>query len=577
MIFTKLKYLFCFLTAFFALGTCVKIACAQDIPGSVDPTKIQNQIPNYQSPRDSDLGNLVPLSSDIKLETPPEPLDGFILTALEIEGGTVFTSEELKEIYQNFLSKKADFATIKYIADKITMRYHEKGFFLSRALIPEQDIEGGRVKIVIVEGYISEISVQGVDSAALLQKDYFKLMGAATNSIKMMRPLHAGKLEEILLLLSDLPGVRVKALIEPLPPERALPGAAGMVLNLERRNFDAALAFDNSGSRFAGPFMATANAAVYNVISAYDTVSLSAAGSLPLSEVKVLKAGYTIPVSLHGTTLGMQAGYSDLVPGHTLKQFDVKSDSKNFSFNLTQNFIRSRERNFSASIVFDAVNTKTDYLGEELYDDRIRSLRISGQFDTIDRLNGVSFANVTLSQGLDILGARETGSTNLSRQTGHSDYKKIEVDLNRIQQINQDWQLYGALSGQYAWDPLLSSEEFGYGGQSLGRGYDPSEITGDHGISASLELRYQGMPAYKEVNYEPFLFYDIGKVWKPDAAKADQIVSGASAGAGLKFNYNDRFSGDFTAAAPLTLPASDPPGYTKDNGVRFLLRINWKF
>ena len=40
-------------------------------------------------------------------------------------------------------------------------------------------------------------------------------------------------------------------------------------------------------------------------------------------------------------------------------------------------------------------------------------------------------------------------------------------------------------------DELLSTEEFKLGGLTFGRGYDPSELTGDSGLGTALELQFQ--------------------------------------------------------------------------------------
>jgi hemolysin activation/secretion protein len=558
---------------FYAMG----FAQAQDLPGSVDPVRVQDRLIPPQALPQTKTPDFLPPEDQEDLSAPAPASDGFVLEALDIEGSTAIDPQELFSIYESYIGEKTNYEIVKYIADKITLLYRKKGYFLSRAIVPEQDIQNGRVKIVVVEGYISDIRIQGNAADAILKKDYFQLFQKITEKIRASRPIHGAELERQLLLMKDLPGMNVHAVMEAITYKEAAPGAVGMVITIDYAPPSFTAAVDNFGSRFAGPIQLATGASFNNVVSAFDTVSLNVAAALPLSEVKTVAASYTLPVSSFGTSIGFQAGYSDLVPGYTLEQFEVESTSYNTSLSVMQRIIRSRQQNFSVSAVFDTVNVTSDYLGAELYDDRIRSLRISGLYDRSDSWNGVSAGNFTLSQGLDILGARETGSFNLSRATGHSDYTKIELDVSRLQQIGSVWQLYGAFSGQYAWDPLLSSEEFGYGGYSFGRAYDPSEITGDHGVSASLEMRYQGVPAWEDVIFEPFFFYDIGKVWKPDAARADQIVSGASAGAGLKFFYDNKITGSFMAAVPLTRPASDPPGYTKEDGVRFLFRISSEF
>ena len=90
-------------------------------------------------------------------------------------------------------------------------------------------------------------------------------------------------------------------------------------------------------------------------------------------------------------------------------------------------------------------------------------------------------------------------------------------------------------AGQVASAPLFSSEEFGYGGQRFGRAFDPSEITGDHGVAAGLELFYTDFPRYKSFEFMPFAFVDMGKVWNEDAGVGSSTA--ASAGFGLNVTH----------------------------------------
>ena len=42
---------------------------------------------------------------------------------------------------------------------------------------------------------------------------------------------------------------------------------------------------------------------------------------------------------------------------------------------------------------------------------------------------------------------------------------------------------------QYAFDPLMSFEEFTAGNYTVGRGYDPATLSGDSGVGIAAELR----------------------------------------------------------------------------------------
>src|SRR5690606_6920501 len=96
----------------------------------------------------------------------------------------------------------------------------------------------------------------------------------------------------------------------------------------------------------------------------------------------------------------------------------------------------------------------------------------------------------------------------------------------------------------------------GVGGIGFGRGYDPSEVTGDHGIAAKVELQWKEPITFNTPfinSYQLYGFYDIGRVWNEDATtSAQKRDSVASAGAGLRFDLNYDMEGGFAVAFPLT-------------------------
>jgi hemolysin activation/secretion protein len=201
-------------------------------------------------------------------------------------------------------------------------------------------------------------------------------------------------------------------------------------------------------------------------------------------------------------------------------------------------------------------NTHGDALSTPLTRDKVRVARFTASYDGSDSLYGYNSLNLTLSRGLSFLGGSESGDLNLSRAAADPDFNKAEFSWGREQYISETFSLSAYFTGQMSSSPLFSSEEFGYGGFVVGRGYDPSEITGDSGAAFSIEISYNGMPDFELLQLQPFAFYDIGKVWNRDGT--DDSDSGASAGFGMKIRANNTVSSTIGLAYPLTRPASSP-------------------
>jgi hemolysin activation/secretion protein len=117
---------------------------------------------------------------------------------------------------------------------------------------------------------------------------------------------------------------------------------------------------------------------------------------------------------------------------------------------------------------------------------------------------------------------------------------------------------------------LHSAEEFGYGGQSFGRAFNPSEIAGDHGINAAIELRYLGLLDTKSAGIVPYAFIDAGKVWNKDAGADD--FQAASVGGGARWQSEDGTFANLGAALPMGR-TPEHSLYGTGRSARFTLRI----
>ena len=227
---------------------------------------------------------------------------------------------------------------------------------------------------------------------------------------------------------------------------------------------------------------------------------------------------------------------------------------------------------------FEWKNSRTKIFGEELYDDRLRTVEAGISFNAFDRWDGYNLLDVSYSQGLDLFGIRDEGSPDLSRDNGDPLFSKIEFTAARLQSLPRQFQFLAMVTGQHAFNPLLSSEEFGFGGAQAGRGYDSSEITGDHGIGATLELRrpFRMDEAALNLMLEPYAFFDIGKVWNIDEGSGGSI-SAASAGAGMRASLKGGWNADLNAAVPLTKTPDKEPKYQNDTGFRVLFSLTKSF
>src|SRR4051812_26271858 len=85
----------------------------------------------------------------------------FVLRAVTVGGADAIAPDAVARTYQAYLGKKVSQADLAAIAEAISAAYRDAGFHLSRAIVPPQDIAGGRIRVRVIEGSVAELVVKG--------------------------------------------------------------------------------------------------------------------------------------------------------------------------------------------------------------------------------------------------------------------------------------------------------------------------------------------------------------------------------------------------------------------------------
>jgi len=507
------------------------------------PHRFERRFDKRVNPKSS----VVPIKPKSMAPIFPEDLKEvkFVLKQLFIQGKSIYDKRALKPLYTSYLKKELTLKNIYEIAQKITNKYRNDGYILSKAIVPPQKINDGVVHLRIIEGYIDKIKIQGPVRGPR------KLINKYKKNILKSRPLRVSDLERYLLLIDDLPGVTAKSV---LAPSEDKPSATTMTLILADKAFVGHIGTDNRGSKFNGPYQFLGGVTVNSLLGDHSRAGLQGVFTSQTDELLFLNAFYDLPINQEGTRLFFSSSVSKSEPGSTLKQFDINGDSSSITLRLTHPFLRSRAKNLTGHLGFSGRNSTTKILGLLDSEDRLRVMNMGVSYDYADEYKGVNLIRLNLSKGLNIFDATESGSSNLSRSQGKSNFTKLTGNLMRIQNLSPSWNLLGAASWQYSFDKLLASEEFGVGGSQYGRAYDSSEITGDHGIAFKVELQKAFRPAWDYLSdFQLYSFLDYGSVWnKVQTSTGAKRQDLTSIGLGMRFNITDSISGYLEMNQPIS-------------------------
>lgn len=520
------------------------------IPNSTNPSIIsQSQQPGFELPKASAHTRVG--TNNISTSKPIEGAEQlqFTLHVIELSGNTAITSAELSKLYQSYLGKKISLAKLQEIVDNITANYRRQGYVLSQAILPAQKIDHGIVKIQIIEGYINQVSIEGKVDARLA-----KLLQDIGVHIQASHPLKASVLERYALLINDLPGVTVKTIIT---PDNTKLGAANLIFVVQQQKVSFDANYDNSGTLWMGPFEYGVGTQLNGLLHAGDATTFNVLTSNDLKELSYFGLSHDTPLGTDGTRLNIVTSYTHTHPGFTLKPYDILGDSYTLATSIIHPLLRDRDENFYVRGGINLLNSRNDILSEGLNEDRTRSINLGFDYNRYDHWQGVNVISTHVTQGLDILGARMNGTDMLplSRPNGHADFTKFSASLSRLQYLPAQFSILLSTTSQYALNPLLSADQFTFGGSQYGTAYDPAELIGDSGAAGKLELRrdFQITNSQLFKSLQLFTHYDVGIVWNRDTSNGQvPRATATSIGTGLRVNVMNYFNAEFELAKPLT-------------------------
>lgn len=467
-------------------GMLAASAAAVELPGTVQPSQLDERFKPRSEPQAKPEAPLV-----VPKQVAPQGSEQirFELREIRIEGNTRYDKAVLESYYQHMLGKQVSLAELVDLANRLTAKYRQDGYLLTQVVVPEQSIEGGKVRLQVIEGYLEHVQIKGTVDGPRVRVE--ELLAPLTEK----RPLDADTLERGLLLVGDLPGVNVQSV---LSPGQAL-GSSNLDVALQQQRYEGFVSLDNRGSHYTDPTTLAFGATEFSRLGFYEQIDVLGAISPFSDATRYIQLRGTLPLGgmFAGDTLQIMGSYSKVNPDipDSVFPFDSVSKSTEGSISYNHPFIRSRSQNLSGGLALQWKDTETrlrDFASDASNPgrDHVRVFQQRLTYDWVDRWMGINLAEVRNNIGLDMWGATKKDDERRSREVADGRFVYLNGNIGRLQGLGGPWSVYGELQWQYSFDPLLPSERFGVGGSGIGRGFAPGNITGDRGFALKLEPRY---------------------------------------------------------------------------------------
>lgn len=479
--------------------------------------------------------------SDAAAAPPPQPR--VPVEQFEIAGNSLLDAAELQAVVAPFRGQRS-LDELKQAAAAVQARYRAHGYGAVVAYLPAQDIQGGRVRISVLEGRLTRIVVSGQQrfSEANVRRS---LPGLQTGVTPQVRALDAQ-----IRLANENPARRIALTLEP----GQAPGQVdAQVLVTEQSPRRWTLGLDNTGNTRTGRWRASL---AYQDVALWDldhqvSLQYQMAPDQPRA-VTVLGLGYRMPLYRSGLMLDGFAGYSDVdggVTGTAAGPLQFSGRGRLWSLRVTD--LLQRQGEFDQRIALSL--SERTYLNEcgiaglpagvcgpagasvtvrplaleySLQRDRAGTLGVSGVLS-----HDFGWGGAHASQA-DVEAARPGAALR---------YTTLRFDAAAALP-QRAWRWQTRLGGQWTGQALVPGEQFGLAGMNAVRGYEERELSGDRAAHVTLELH--GPPWQRDGvgstdRLHLLAFADAGRVWnRLDTPCLDtrSVCSLASVGLGGRFS-----------------------------------------
>ena len=397
-------------------------------------------------------------------------------------GENPVTDEELRALLQPHKLKYATLADLEAQADEVTKYLRAHGSFVAFAYLAPQTFEDGIVDFTIIPGRYDKIIIN--NHSYLTENAIRREMGISSGELVKKAPLNRG-----VWLTNDLSRVEARTQIK----AGSRQGTSDIIIDVKNKGnrMWGYVGVDNGGYRYTGRYQYSA---FVNYASPFREGDLfSVGGIVSNGGMWSGSASYSTPLAKQGERVGVSYARSHYVLGGDFSALDYTGASETVSLWWQHNFRRGRDFNLYGTLRFDWKDLEDEAKGMSYKNPKHAHNWVVGiNGDNLDHIwtggRNTFSLNYTLGDlSIDEERQRQYDAVT-ARTAGH--FGKWNLNLTRLQHIDDRLSLYLSYSRQWANKNLDSSEKFSLGGPYGVRAYPVGEASGDDGGRWTAELRW---------------------------------------------------------------------------------------
>lgn len=475
-----------------------------------------------------------------------EDIQRFDVSRYQVDGNSIIPAAEVERILTPFTGKGSDFGTLQQAVEALEDAYRSRGFHAVKVMLPEQELQGGVVKLTVLEVRIGTVSIEG--------NKHFDNSNIR-NSVPQLKEGVVPDLDRISMnirVANENPARKTQMVLQ----NGDNPETTNAQLKVaDEKPWKAGLTLDDTGSDQTGNLRLGFLLQHANLFNRDHLLTLQYTTSPDHADkVNTYNAGYRIPLYSLGDSIDFYGGYSDVDSGTVqsgILSLNVSGKGFFTGVRYNQNLVRSGsyEHRLIYGIDYRRFENNIDSAGTPL-GTTTESLPLSVGYSGTYAYGSDSELEfwTTLSQNIPAGDKGNTSSYSKQRLDARGDFTVLRGGGTLRATLPGDFQARFSFTGQAASVPLTSGEQFGAGGQSSLRGFAERELANDMGITTTLECYSPELMkplGLESSQLRALLFYDTAYLDRKEPQPGEETsIGAASTGVGLRF----AFARDFIAS-----------------------------
>lgn len=442
-----------------------------------------------------------------------------------------------------YLGKPITWKQIGEVVKTTILYYRRHNRPVVDVIVPEQEITGGVVQLLVIEGRIGKITVEGNNwfSDKLIREKI---------SLKEGDVIQASTLLQEIDFINTNPFRYVRPILS--PGEKL--GETNLTLQTRDRlpvRFYAG--YEDTGSRLTrlGRYLVGVNFG--NLWELGHEAGYQFATNSKFSDIQVHSMYYRIPFNW-GHKLAFFGSIACYDARHLNQDITGVSWQASARYIMPLPVLLDGRYQHQVELGFDFKRTNNDleFLQFKVYDGFVDTTQWVAQYSgtLLDPLGKTSFTLRGFWSPCMLSSKAQKADYEKARAGADPQYFYANLDVERIWNLPFGASFVNRLRGQLSNARLIGSEQMGFGGYNTIRGFDQREVNADQGIILSLELRSPEITLFKFAgkddlaNKVQFLtFWDYGNAcnrsdWEGEY-KSNNLQS---VGVGMRYHLNNYLS-----------------------------------